>query len=227
MRAERTRPAQIYDLLVVEDRALRATPRLEPGPVARPGFNDRVRLLRVRTLTYLTNYLIGNLPSFALRRGWYRRMLGISLGPQSGIHLGCYLWFYGPGQIRRDGVSIGAYSRINRDCTLDVRGGLTIGDNVSVSPQVSILTASHGVADPEFRVENRRVVIEDNVFVGTRAMILPGVTLGRGSVVAAGAVVARDVPPLAIVAGVPARIVGERPEAATHYVLDSSFPLFE
>jgi len=193
----------------------------------RPGFKDRARLLRIRTLTYLTNHVIGHLPSFKLRRGWYRRVLGMSLGANSGMHLGCYLWFYGPGQIRRDGVSVGGYSRINRDCMLDIRGGLTIGDNVSISPQVAILTAQHGIADPEFRVENRRVVIEDNVFVGTRAMILPGVTLGRGSVVAAGAVVTRDVPPLAIVAGVPARIVGTRPEDATHYVLDSSFPLFE
>src|SRR5262245_15938735 len=212
---------------MVEDQALRASSRLEPHPIAQPRLKDRVRLLRVRTLTYLTNHLIAHIPSFGLRRGWYRRVLGISIGPGSGVHLGCYVWFYGPGQIRRDGVSIGANSRINRDCTLDIRGGLTIGENVSISPEVAILTAQHGVADPEFRVENRRVVIEDNVFVGTRALILPGVTLGRGSVVAAGAVVTRDVPPLAIVAGVPARAVGTRPEAATHYVLDSSFPLFE
>lgn len=212
---------------MIEERTLRASARLEPRREERLSFKDRARLVRVRTVAYLTNGLIANFPSFGLRRGWYRRVLGISLGPSSGIHLGCYVWFYGPGQIRRDGVSIGAYSRINRDCTLDVRGGLTIGDNVSISPQVAILTAQHGLADPEFRVENRRVVIEDNVFVGTRATILPGVTLGRGSVVAAGAVVTRNVPPLAIVAGVPAKVVGERPEAATHYVLDSSFPLFE
>jgi maltose O-acetyltransferase len=212
---------------MVEDQALRASSRLEPHPIAQPGLKARARLLRVRTLTYLTNHLIAHTPSFGLRRGWYRRVLGISLGSGSGVHLGCYVWFYGPGQIRRDGVAIGANSRINRDCTLDVRGGLTIGENVSISPEVAILTAQHGVADPEFRVESRRVVIEDNVFVGTRAIILPGVTLGRGSVVAAGAVVTRDVPPLAIVAGVPARVVGTRPEDATHYVLDSSFPLFE
>jgi maltose O-acetyltransferase len=90
-----------------------------------------------------------------------------------------------------------------------------------------ILTAAHGVADPEFRVIGEPVVIEDHVWIGSRAMILGGVTLGRGAVVAAGAIVTRDVPPLAIVAGIPARVVGERPESATHYVLDSNFPLFE
>ena len=63
------------------------------------------------------------------------------------MHLGCYWWFYGPGQVRRTGVSIGANSRINRDCMIDVRGGVTIGDNVSISPQVAISTAAHSAAD--------------------------------------------------------------------------------
>src|SRR5262245_33428527 len=85
---------------MVEDQALRASSRLEPHPIAQPGVKDRARLLRVRTLTYLTNHLIAHFPSFGLRRGWYRRVLGISVGPGSGVHLGCYVWFYGPGQIR-------------------------------------------------------------------------------------------------------------------------------
>ena len=67
-------------------------------------------------------------------------------------------------------------------------------------------------------------MIEDHVWIGTRATILPGVTLGRGCVVAAGAVVTRDVPPLAIVGGVPAKVIGARPDEATHYVLDGRAP---
>jgi acetyltransferase-like isoleucine patch superfamily enzyme len=187
----------------------------------------RHRLFLIRLINYLTNYIVKSVPSFGLRRWWYSRVLGIEIGRGAGVHLGCYVWFYGPGQIRRDGVRIGAYSRINRDCCLDVRGSIWIGDNVSISPEVMILTAAHGVDDPEFRVETRRVVIEDHVYVGSRALILPGVTLGRGSVVAAGAVVTRDVPPLAIVAGVPARPVGTRSSEATSYVLDAPLPLFE
>lgn len=201
---------------------MRAGGQLEPAVETRPH-----RLFLIRSLNYLTNYVIKSVPSFALRRAWYRRLLGVDMGQNAGIHLGCYIWFYGPGQVRRGGLTIGDYSRINRDCCLDARGSLRIGANVSISPEVVILTASHRVDDPQFRVETRSVVIEDNVWIGTRALILPGVTLGRGSVVSAGAVVTRDVPPLTIVAGVPARQVGTRPSAAAEYVLDEPFPLFE
>lgn len=201
-----------------------APPAARPEPVSSGSAH---RLFAIRLLTYVTNHVVAHVPSFALRALWYRRALGVTLAPGAGIHLGCHVWFYGPGQMRRDGVAIGVNSRINRNCCLDVRGGLRIGDAVSVSPDVVVLTASHRVDDPSFRVETRPVVIEDNVWIGTRATILPGVTLGRGAVVCAGAVVTRDVAPLAIVAGVPARPVGERPADAAAYSLDSGFPLFE
>jgi acetyltransferase-like isoleucine patch superfamily enzyme len=213
--------------MVEEQLVAPAGARLEPRPVERPSLMARLRLFAIRTLNYLTNYLIPHIPSFGLRRAWYRSVVGISFGHHAGVHLGCYIWYYTPSQVRRDRVSIGAYSRINRNCSLDIRGGLVIGENVSVSPEVMILTAAHRATDPEFRVVNEPVAIEDHVWIGSRATILGGVTLGRGSVVAAGSVVTRDVPPLAIVAGVPARVVATRPEEATHYVLDSNLPLFE
>jgi acetyltransferase-like isoleucine patch superfamily enzyme len=200
----------------------RAQATLEGGERAAPH-----KVLAIRVLNYLTNHVVARFPSFALRRSWYSRVLGATIGRGSGIHLGCYLWFYSPGQVRRGGLVIGEHSRVNRDCTLDVRGGVRIGDNVSISPEVMILTAAHGVEDPEFRVETRPVVLEDHVYVGSRAIVMPGVTLGRGSVVAAGAIVTRDVPPLAIAAGIPARVVGQRSDTATNYVLDAPFPLFE
>jgi acetyltransferase-like isoleucine patch superfamily enzyme len=185
------------------------------------------KLFGIRVLNYFTNHIVCHIPSFALRRGWYRHILGITFGERAGVHLGCYIWFFGPNQVRRAGLHIGSHSRINRNCCLDARGSLWIGNNVSVSPEVMILTASHGVDDPEFRLQLRGVVIEDNVWIGTRATILPGVTLGKGCIVAAGSVVTRDVPPLTIVAGVPMRKVGVRARNATDYVLDQTFPLFE
>jgi acetyltransferase-like isoleucine patch superfamily enzyme len=185
------------------------------------------RVLAIRLLAYLTNHVVAHVPSFALRRAWYRRVLGARVGRGAGVHLGCHIWFYGPGQVRRDGLVLGERTRINRDCCLDVRGSLWIGEDVSVSPEVTVLTASHRLDAPDFPVETRAVRIEDHVWIGTRAMVMPGVTLGRGSVVCAGAVVTRDVPPLTVGAGVPARPVGERPAGAARYRLDTAFPLFE
>ena len=200
--------------------------RLEPEPTKTTPLGA-VKTFVIRLVNWLTNYVVCHIPSFTFRRWWYRRVLGAQIAKSAGIHLGCYIWFYGPGQIRRDGFTIGAYSRINRDCCLDARGPLRIGDNVSISPEVTILTAFHRIDDPKFRVESRPVVIEDFVWIGSRATILSGVKLGRGSVVAAGAVVTRDVEPLQIVGGVPARPIGTRPAEALGYVLDGPFPLFE
>jgi acetyltransferase-like isoleucine patch superfamily enzyme len=171
--------------------------------------------------------VVAHVPSFAFRRLWYRRALGMELGARTLVHLGCYIWFYGRGENVRAGARIGNYTWINRGCTLDLRGGLTIGENVSVSPEVSIVTASHDMHDPEFKLIDFPVVIEDHVWIGTRATVLPNVTIGRGAVVAAGAVVTTDVEPMAIVAGVPAKPVGRREEGGTSYVFDGPAPLFE
>jgi maltose O-acetyltransferase len=211
---------------VIEGELGEASGRAAASP-ERDSETGAVRLFVIRSLAFCTNYVIAHVPFFAIRRWWYRRVLGIALGEGAGVHLGCFVWFYGPRQIRRAGVQIGARSRVNRNCCLDVRGGLVIGEDVSISPDVTILTAAHRFDDPTFAVENRPVVIGDHVWIGLRATILPGVTIGRGAVIAAGAVVARDVAPLAIVGGVPAKQIGTRPADAIAYRLDQPFPLFE
>jgi maltose O-acetyltransferase len=141
--------------------------------------------------------------------------------------MGCYLWFYGPGQLRRGGLTVGERTKINRGCCLDGRGRLVIGNDVSVSADVAIITTQHQWRAPGFVLESRDVVIEDHVWIGMRATILPGTTIGRGAVVAAGAVVSGTVPPMTVVAGVPARPVAERPAQALEYALDGPVPLFE
>src|SRR5204862_1239600 len=108
------------------------------------------------------------------------------------------------------GFRMGDHSTINEECRIDNRGGITIGNNVSISAQVCILTADHDPQSQTFAGRERAVRIDDHVFIGTRAMILPGVTIGRGAVVAAGAVVTKEVPPLAIVTGSPAKEIGRR-----------------
>jgi acetyltransferase-like isoleucine patch superfamily enzyme len=198
------------------------------GAVSKP--NDRsvpLRLLCIRVLNYVTNHVVAHLPSFTLRRLWYRHALGIAFGPGASVFLGAYVWFFGPRETRRRGVTIGRNSYINRGCTLDVRCGLTIGDNVSVSPEVMILGLTHDYNDPTWKlVDAGPVTIEDYVWIGARAIILPGVTVGRGAVVAAGSIVTKNVAPMTVVAGVPARAVAVRDPGATAYALGPP-PLFE
>ncbi len=199
-------------------------------------FRWGVRYVGAQALGYLSNHLVNRIPSYSLRRAWYRRALGIGVGRGSSLQLGVRVWFHGPGQNRRggpwdragEGSRIGAGTRINRGCTLDTRGGLRIGDHVSISPEAVILTADHGRDLPGFPLQHRPVVIEDYVWVGMRAMILPGVRVGRGAVVAAGAVVTRDVEPLAVVGGMPARVIGHRrPEALDYTFAAEPLALFE
>jgi len=208
-----------------QDRIMVVTPATRPAE--RPELGDRARLGAVRALGYATNHLVNRVPSYTLRHLWYERALGIEVGTGVGIQLGLRVWFHGPGHVRRSQGRIGAGTRVNRDCALDFRGPLIIGDHVSISPEVAILTADHDPNQPGFPLRHRSVVIEDHVWIGMRAMILPGVRIGRGAVVAAGAVVTRDVEPLTIVAGVPARPVAHRREDALDYTLDEPLPLFE
>jgi maltose O-acetyltransferase len=184
------------------------------------------RLVAIRVLGYVTNHVVAHVPSYAVRHAWYR-MLGASLGAGSRVHLNTYVWFNGPGHIRRSGARIGDRTVINRGCTLDLRGPLHIGDDVSISPEVAIITNQHAWREPGFALQTKPVFIDDHAWIGLRATILPGVRIGRGAVVAAGAVVTRDVPPGAVVAGVPATVVAARPEAALGYALDGPRPLFE
>jgi acetyltransferase-like isoleucine patch superfamily enzyme len=105
---------------------------------------------------------------------------------------------------------LGESSTINRGCRLDNRGGITIGENVSISEDVIILTGDHDSSSFDFAGRARPVTIEKYVWIGTRAMVLPGVTIGEGAIVAAGSVVTKNVPSYTIVAGVPARSIGVR-----------------
>lgn len=158
---------------------------------------------------FLCNRIVAAIPSHGIRRLFYRTVMKAKIGKGSTIFMGA--WFDNIGNLK-----IGRNSVVNQNVRLDNRGGITIGDNVSISADAVILTADHDLQSPDFAGRNRSVTIEDYVFVGTRAMVLPGVRLGRGSAVAAGAVVTKDVAPLAIVAGVPAKVIGSRPEPGNY-----------
>lgn len=105
-------------------------------------------------------------------------------------------------------VNIGKRCFIQQCCTFFGRGGITVGDDVFIGPKVNIITINHD-PDPDNRsaTYGRRIVIEDKMWIGIGATILPGVRLGRGCIVGAGSVVTKDVPPMTIVAGNPAKTI--------------------
>ncbi|MBD1934332.1 MULTISPECIES: acyltransferase [Cyanophyceae] len=156
-------------------------------------------------LLYFTNRFVAHIPFHFIRLFFYRFCLGFEIGSDSLIFMDA--WFD-----TRSNFKMGKSSVINQKCRLDNRGGITIGDNVSISAEVCILTADHDLQSSNFKGRHSPVNIEDYVFIGTRAIVLPGVTLSKGSAVASGAVVTKDVAPFTIVAGVPAKPIGSRPD---------------
>lgn len=108
-------------------------------------------------------------------------------------------------------ISIGSYTTINKNVLLDGRGGkLQIGNCVDVAQDVNIWTMQHDYNSPQYTAVGKPVTIEDYVWIASRATILPGVTIGRGAVIACGAVVTKNVDSYAIMGGVPAKKIGER-----------------
>ena len=113
-------------------------------------------------------------------------------------------------------LRIGAGTWIGQNCFFHSAGGITIGADVGIGPGVMILTSEHqelgrATAPLLSPVEFAPVVIEDEVNLGVGSIVLPGVTVGKGARVGAGAVVTTDVTPYSIVAGTPARLLRERP----------------
>jgi len=108
-------------------------------------------------------------------------------------------------------VCLGRRNVINFGCLFDGRQyGIHTGDDVSIGPEATILTLGHDPQSPAFGLKGGEVTIGNHVWIGYRAIVLPGLSIGDGVVVGAGAVVTRDVAPFSIVAGNPARKIGER-----------------
>jgi len=116
----------------------------------------------------------------------------------------------------KNSMTIGDQTWIGQQCFFHSAGGISIGSKVGIGPGVKILTSRHGeagrdVAILDSPIEFGEVVIEDHADLGVGAVVLPGVRIGRGAQVGAGAVVSKDVPAYAVVAGVPAVVLRERP----------------
>lgn len=136
------------------------------------------------------------------------KTLAEECGDNVGIHPGVYL-------LNCDGMKIGSNVSIHPMCYFDGYGGLSIGNDVSIAHNVSILTFEHIFSDFKANIkdqgsEKKPVEISNNVWIGAKATILGGSSIGTGSIVGAGAVVTKDVEEYAIVAGVPARLIKKR-----------------
>ncbi len=145
---------------------------------------------------------LGSIPSHKIRNYFYRRS-GVTLPHTSSIHW--HAEFYAPTR-----VVIGENCIIGDNCFLDGRQGITFGENVNVGSHVSIYTRQHDIDSPDFAEIGAPVVVGSYAWIASHSVILPGVTIGEGAVVAAGSVVPRDVPPYTLVGGNPARVIRER-----------------
>lgn len=131
------------------------------------------------------------------------------------VYIGHYTMLKG---YYKNEMRIGSHTWIGQNCFLHSGGGITIGDYVGIGPGVQILTLTHVLDDDivtpiiEREQEYQPVVIENNCDIGVGTIILPGVTIGAGSMIGAGSVVTRDVEPYSIAAGNPARLLRKRLE---------------
>lgn len=142
-----------------------------------------------------------------------RRMLPTRCGPGTRIWDGVQI--DSPSKLK-----IGARTSINRGSILNCGGGIVIGDDVLIGPGVIIYSQNHEYRDPNVKIADqgyvqKPVTIGNDVWLAARVVVLPGVTIGDGAVVASGAVVTKSVPARAVMAGVPAKQIGTRGDDGT------------
>lgn len=162
-----------------------------------------LRLIGGSLAAFVYNHGLGNFPLRALREFYLGRWLG---GVEAGtsVQINCRF-------LNGRKVHFGARNVINFGCLFDGRKyHIRTGDDVSIGPAATILTLGHDPQSPTFVDRGGDVIIGDRAWIGYGAMILPGITIGEGAVVGACAVVTKNVEPFAIVAGNPARKIGER-----------------
>lgn len=133
----------------------------------------------------------------------YLRCYGIEIKSGSCIHRNCKFFHIGK-------FSLGNNSVINFGCYLDNRRGIKIGNNVGIAHNTKIYTLGHNINSPHFETKGASVTIEDNAFIFSNALIMPGVTIHEGAIVLAGSVVTKDVDAYTIVGGNPAKYIKDR-----------------
>lgn len=177
-----------------------------------------IRSYKIGVEWWFTNCVICNFPSIHVRR-WYLQVVGLNMCRDVRIYEGFHIR-HPKGISIENGVSIGPH------VLLDGRKGLHIGKNTVIAYEAIIWTLNHDYNDTNFCCKGAPVSIGAYAWICSRAIILPGVNIGEGAIVASGAIVTKDVLPYTIVAGIPARIIGKRKKQKYIYgyqaTLDSS-----
>jgi acetyltransferase-like isoleucine patch superfamily enzyme len=179
---------------------------------------NRLQTIWLELVTGFLWWGVGYIPLHHVRRFFYR-LAGMQIGQGSTLHMMGRIYDPRHIEIGEDTIIGEKFSLDGRKQLAGSTGGLKIGSHVDIASEVMIWTSQHDINDPEMRAIEAKVVIEDYVFIGPRAIILPGVSIGKGAIVAAGAVVTKDVPAQAIVAGIPAAKIGERKTTEYSYTL--------
>ncbi len=158
------------------------------------------------TRLFIFNILISKIPITFIRLMFYRLIL--KLGKNSNICMNVKILY--PGWDKNQ-ISIGDNCAINPQCILDGRyAQIIIKNNVDIARGTWIFTLEHNPQSDYHEHTWGDVIIEDDVWIASRVIILPGVTIGKGSVVAAGSIVTKNVEPMSIVGGIPAKVIGTR-----------------
>jgi len=173
-------------------------------------------IIRVKTIILefclLVLRIVGYIPIHTVRKAFYI-VSGVNMPLfKSTIHMGAN--FFKP-----SGVTIGNDTIVGDHCFLDGRAPLKIGNHVGIASQVLIYNDEHDINSDDYGNSFGPVTIEDYVFIGPRAIILPNTKIGKGSVVAAGAIVTKDIPEFEIWGGVPAKKISDRKIKNPNYLL--------
>lgn len=148
------------------------------------------------------NAFINKIPSRHFRK-WFYLLMGAEIGKNSFLCRRVEV-LLPRGLKLADDVAVGWFAE------LDARGGITVDHDTNISSHVKMITGSHDIDDPNYTADFKPIHIGHHCWIGTGATILQDVTIGDGAVVAAGAVVTKDVMPFTVVGGVPAKCIRER-----------------